>query len=68
MSVRSGLITATCMLPASTCLEALNVAVETVGLEMASSVWVSMCPDYFSCDVICRPDSFTLQDEFQREK
>lgn len=40
-SVRSELITATCMLPASTYREALNAAVEMAGWEMASSVWVS---------------------------
>lgn len=42
-SVRSGLITVTCTLPVSMSLEVLNVAVETAGREMASSVWVSTC-------------------------
>lgn len=56
MSVRSGLITATCMLPASTCQEALNVAVETAGWEMASSVWVSTCLENLSAGVACGTD------------
>lgn len=57
MSVRLGLTTATCMLPVSMCLEALNVAVEMVGLEMASSVLVSIII------VMCFVDQIVLQRE-----
>lgn len=38
MSVKLGLTTVTCMLPASMCLGALNVDVETAGWVMASNV------------------------------
>lgn len=39
--MRSELITVTCMLPASTCLEASSVAARMAGSEMALSVSVS---------------------------
>lgn len=67
MSVRSGLIIATCMRPASMCLEALNVAVEMAGWETASNVWVSTYPEYLGCDVVCTPDSFMLQYKLLRQ-